>query len=100
VSPAVLQKKERKADPLALSREDELRAQYVAASCLSTACQEALTRFPPPAAGDDDRVAQRALEYILAIEWDWRETLQGLSEQVARATICQPRRRPRPISSR
>ena len=99
MSPAVLQK-DRPGDPLALSQADELRAQYVAASYLSTACQEALGRFPTPAAGDEDLIAQKALEYILAIEYDWRQTLQGLAEQIARAAICDRPRRRRFISHR
>lgn len=95
MTPAVLQKREPRMDPMALSKADELRAQYVACSYISSACQDVLGRFPPPAAGDDDRVAQKALEYVLAIEWDWRQTLQGLAEQIARASACeeQPRRR-------
>lgn len=94
MTPAVLQKREPRVDPLALSQADELRAQYVACSYLSTACQDALGRFPAPAAGDDDRIAQRALEYMLAVEWDWRQTLQGLAEQIARTSACErPRRR-------
>jgi hypothetical protein len=94
MTPAVLQKKDHAPDPLVLSRADELRAQYVACSYLSSVCQDALGRFPAPSAGDDDRVAQKALEYVLAIEWDWRQTLQGLAEQIARASVCErPRRR-------
>lgn len=96
MTPAVLQKREPRVDPTALSPADELRAQYVACSYLSTACQEALGRFPAPAAGDDDRIGQKALEYVLAIEWDWRQTLQGLAEQIARASACErPRRKVR-----
>jgi hypothetical protein len=64
---------------------DELQAQYVACSYLTSACQEALRRFPAPS-GDDDLVARRALEYVLAIEWDWRQTLQQLAEQLGAAT--------------
>jgi hypothetical protein len=99
VTPAVLQKREPRTDPL--SATDDLRAQYVAASYLSTACQEALGRFPPPARGEDERVAQKALEHVLAIEWDWRQTLQGLAEQIARATACErPRRKVREHAGR
>ena len=99
MTPAVLQKREPRVDPL--SAADELRAQYVAASYLSTACQEALGRFPPPAPGEDERVAQKALEYVLAIEWDWRQTLRGLAEQIARATACErPRRKGREVAHR
>src|SRR5580765_678537 len=71
-----------------LSPSDEIRAQYVACSYLASACQDALGRFPPPGAGPDDLVAQRALEYILAVEWDWRQTLQELAKRVARASSC------------
>lgn len=63
---------------------DELRAQYVACSYLATACQDALGKVP--AAGSDDAVAQRALEFILAVEWDWRQTLQDLARKVAKAS--------------
>ena len=99
MTPAVLQKREPRIDPLALSQADELRAQYVACSYLSTACQDALGRFPT--AGDDDRIAQKALEYVLAIEWDWRQTLQGLAEQIARAAACErPRRRREHVAQR
>lgn len=101
MTPAVLQKNEREIDPLALSQADELRAQCVAARYLSTACQEALGRFPPPSPGEDERVAKKALEYVLAIEWDWRQTLQGLAEQIAQATACQrPRRKVREHAGR
>lgn len=95
MTPAVLQKRETRRDSMALSRADEVRAQYVACSYLSTACQDALGRFPAPAAGDDDRIAQKALEYVLAIEWDWRQTLQGLADQIARAGACERARRRR-----
>lgn len=101
MSPAVLQKREPRVDPLALSQADELRAQYVACSYLSTACQEALGRFPAGAGGDEDRIAQKALEYMLAVEWDWRQTLQGLAEQIARARACErPRRKVREHAGR
>jgi len=101
VTPAVMQKREPSVDPTALSPADELRAQYVACSYLSTACQEALGRFPASAAGDEDQIAQKALEYILAIEWDWRQTLQGLAEQIARASACErPRRKVREHANR
>jgi hypothetical protein len=99
VTPVVLQSDPQAEDALKLSNLDELRAQYVAASYLSTACQEALGSFPPPAPGDDDRIAQRALEYILAIEYDWRNTLQGLGEQIARATCERTRHNGRRVIS-
>jgi hypothetical protein len=65
---------------------DELRAQYVACSYLATACQEALGRFPAPVSPANDPIAGRALEFLLAVEWDWRQTLQELSERVGRAS--------------
>jgi hypothetical protein len=71
-----------------LSPFDELRAQYVACSYLASACQDALGRFPPPSAAPDDIVSQRALEFVLAVEWDWRQTLQELAKRVAKATSC------------
>jgi len=70
-----------------LDAVEELRAQYVACSYLATACQDALGRFPTPAyEADGGRIAQRALEFMLAVEWDWRQTLQELAEKLARAT--------------
>jgi hypothetical protein len=71
-----------------LSPFDELQAQYVACSYLASACQDALGRFPPPTAGPDDIISQRALELMLAVEWDWRQTLQELAERIAKATSC------------
>ncbi len=100
MTPAVLDKREPRVDPPALSQADELRAQYVACSYLSTACQDALARFPAPAAGDADRIAQKALEYMLAVEWDWRQTLQGLAEQIALVSACERPRRRREIVRR
>ncbi len=70
----------------ALDPIDELRAQYVACSYLATACQEALGRFPMPVSLENDRIAGRALEFLLAVEWDWRQTLQELAERVGRAS--------------
>jgi hypothetical protein len=75
------------AQDLALDPTEELRAQYVACSYLATACQEALGRFPAPAfEAEGSAVATRALEFLLAVEWDWRQTLQELAEKVAKAT--------------
>jgi hypothetical protein len=71
-----------------LSPFDELRAQYVACSYLASACQDALGRFPLPTTGPDDIISQRALELALAVEWDWRQTLQELAERVAKTTSC------------
>ncbi|HVP04845.1 MAG TPA: hypothetical protein VMT90_04110 [Dehalococcoidia bacterium] len=83
ISPAVAEPElEMPLDPI-----DELRAQYVACSYLATACQEALGRFPPPAhEGEGGHVAQRALEFLLAVEWDWRQTLSELADKVGKAT--------------
>ncbi|MEK7247214.1 MAG: hypothetical protein AAB092_01960, partial [Chloroflexota bacterium] len=75
ISPAIEPAQEVALDPI-----DELRAQYVACSYLASACQEALGKFPPSLTGtNEDRVAQRPLEFMLAVEWDWRQTLQELS---------------------
>jgi hypothetical protein len=69
------------------SELEELRAQYVACSYLATACQDALGRFPTPTCDEEvDRIARRAFEFLLAVEWDWRVTLRELAEKVARAT--------------
>ncbi len=68
-----------------LDAAEELRAQYVACSYLATACQEALSRFPTPVV-NDDRISGRALEFLLAVEWDWRQTLQELAERVGTAS--------------
>jgi hypothetical protein len=89
ISQAIKPAQEIPLDPI-----DELRAQYVACSYLATACQEALGRFPPASGADEDRVAGRALEFMLAVEWDWRQTLQELSAKVAKATSVVARYNP------
>jgi hypothetical protein len=72
---------------MALDQGDELRAQYVACSYLATACQEALAKFPELATAEaGDPVTRRALEFLLAVEWDWRLTLQELGEKVGRTS--------------
>lgn len=90
ISPAIEQKPD-----IEMSAIDELRAQYVACSYLATACQEAIGKFPPPLSGtDENHVAARAFEFILAVEWDWRQTLQELAAKVARATSVAGRYNP------
>jgi uncharacterized membrane-anchored protein len=90
ISPATRSTQEAPLDPI-----EELRAQYVACSYLATACQEALGRFPGPDFEQaDGKVAERALEFLLAVEWDWRQTLQELSAKVAKATSVVARYNP------
>jgi hypothetical protein len=82
IAPTVEIARDTKLDPM-----DELRAQYVACSYLATACQDALGRFlTPVSVAEDDPISGRALEFLLAVEWDWRQTLQELAERVGRAS--------------
>jgi predicted glycosyl hydrolase (DUF1957 family) len=68
-----------------LRPEDELRAQYVACSYLATACQEALAKLSATASGDDV-ISMRVLELMLAVEWDWQQTLQELAQRTGQVS--------------